>query len=43
MAQKFSMMNMPTVLAFQAGEAKRRIVGGILKAKLVEGIAVILG
>jgi len=42
-AQKFSMMNMPTVLAFQAGEAKRRIVGGILKAKLVEGIAVILG
>ncbi len=35
-AQQFSVMNIPTILAFEGGELKQRIVGAMPKAKLVE-------
>ena len=35
-AQQFSVMNIPTILAFEGGEVKQRIVGAMPKAKLAE-------
>ncbi len=34
-AQKYGVMNIPSVLAFEGGEVKRRVVGAMPKAKLV--------
>jgi thioredoxin-like negative regulator of GroEL len=42
-AQQFSVMNIPTILAFDGGEAKHRIVGAMPKAKLVEELGAFLG
>ncbi len=42
-AQQFNVMNIPTILAFDAGEAKHRIVGAMPKAKLVEELGAFLG
>ncbi|HEY5168278.1 MAG TPA: thioredoxin [Thermoleophilia bacterium] len=42
-AQQFSVMNIPTILAFDDGEAKHRIVGAMPKAKLVEELGAFLG
>jgi len=35
-AQQFNVMNIPSILAFEAGELKQRVVGAMPKAKLVE-------
>ena len=35
-AHQFSVMNIPTILAFEGGEVKQRIVGAMPKAKLAE-------
>ena len=42
-AQRFSVMNIPTVLAFEGGEVKQRIVGAMPKAKLVDELGGFLG
>ncbi len=42
-AQQFSVMNIPTLLAFEGGEVKHRVVGAMPKAKLVEELAGFLG
>ena len=42
-AQQFAVMNIPTILAFEGGEVKRRIVGAMPKAKLVEELGAFLG
>lgn len=42
-AQQFNVMNIPTILAFEAGELKQRIVGAMPKAKLVEELGPFLG
>jgi thioredoxin 1 len=34
-ARRFAVMNIPTILAFEGGEAKQRVVGAMPKAKLV--------
>ena len=42
-AQQFAVMNIPTILAFEGGKVKRRIVGAMPKAKLVEELGAFLG
>jgi thioredoxin 1 len=42
-AQEFNVMNIPTILAFDGGELKQRIVGAMPKAKLVEELGPFLG
>jgi thioredoxin 1 len=42
-AQQFSVMNIPTILAFDGGELKQRIVGAMPKAKLVAELEPFLG
>ncbi len=42
-AQQFAVMNIPTILAFEGGEVKQRIVGAMPKAKLVEELDAFLG
>ena len=42
-AQQFSVMNIPTILAFEGGEVKQRIVGAMPKAKLTEELGGFLG
>ena len=42
-AQEFNVMNIPTILAFEDGELKQRIVGAMPKAKLVEELGPFLG
>ena len=42
-AQQFSVMNIPTILAFERGEVKQRIVGAMPKAKLAEELGGFLG
>ena len=42
-AQQFAVMNIPTILAFEGGEVKQRIVGAMPKAKLVEELGAFLG
>ena len=42
-AQQFSVMNILTILAFEGGELKQRIVGAMPKAKLVEELGAFLG
>jgi thioredoxin 1 len=42
-AQQFNVMNIPTVLAFEGGDLKQRIVGAMPKAKLAEELEAFLG
>ena len=42
-AQQFNVMNIPSILAFEGGELKQRIVGAMPKTKLVEELAPFLG
>ncbi len=42
-AQRFNVMNIPTVLAFEGGEVKQRIVGAMPKAKLIGELGAFLG
>jgi thioredoxin 1 len=35
-ARRFGVMNIPTILAFESGEVKRRIVGAMAKPKLAD-------
>ena len=42
-AQRFGVMNIPTILAFEGGEVKRRIVGAMPKLKLVDELGGFLG
>ena len=40
---RYGVRAIPTILAFEAGEAKHRIVGAMPKAKLVEELGAFLG
>lgn len=42
-AQQYGVMNIPTILAFENGEVKQRIVGAMPKAKLVAELGGFLG
>jgi thioredoxin 1 len=42
-AQQFAVMNIPTILAFEGGELKQRIVGAMPKLKLAEELGAFLG
>jgi thioredoxin 1 len=42
-AQRFNVMNIPTVLAFEGGEVKQRIVGAMPKPKLIGELGSFLG
>ncbi len=42
-AQQYGVMNIPTILAFEAGEVKQRIVGAMPKAKLADELGGFLG
>ena len=42
-AQQFNVMNIPTVLAFERGEVKQRVVGAMPKQKLLEELEAFLG
>jgi len=42
-AQQFAVMNIPTILAFEGGELKQRIVGAMPRPKLVEELGAFLG
>ena len=42
-AQQFKVMNIPSILAFEGGELKQRIVGAMPRAKLVEELGSFLG
>ncbi len=42
-AQRFGVMNIPTILAFDGGEVKRRIVGAMPRQRLVEELGGFLG
>jgi thioredoxin 1 len=42
-AQQYSVMNIPTILAFEDGDLKQRVVGAMPKAKLTEELAAFLG
>ncbi len=42
-AQQFNVMNIPTIIAFEGGEVKHRIVGALPKAKLLEELADFFG
>ncbi len=42
-AQQFNVMNIPSILAFEGGELKQRIVGAMPKAKLIEELESFLG
>lgn len=42
-AQQFNVMNIPTILAFEGGEVKQRVVGAMPKAKLAEELEAFLG
>lgn len=41
-AQRFGVMNIPTILAFEGGEVKQRIVGAMPKTKLVAELGAFL-
>jgi thioredoxin 1 len=42
-AQRFAVMNIPTLLAFEGGEVKQRIVGAMPKVKLADELKGFLG
>jgi len=42
-AQQFSVMNIPTVLAFEGGEVKQRVVGAMPKGRLIDELSGFLG
>jgi thioredoxin 1 len=42
-AQRFSVMNIPTILAFEGGEVKQRIVGAMPRQRLVDELGGFLG
>ena len=41
-SQQYGVMNIPTVLAFEGGEVKQRVVGAMPKAKLVAELGAFL-
>ena len=41
--QQFAVMNIPTILAFEGGELKQRIVGAMPKLKLIDELGAFLG
>jgi thioredoxin 1 len=42
-AQQYGVMNIPTILAFEGGEVKQRVVGAMPKVKLAEELSAFLG
>ena len=42
-AQRFGVMNIPTILAFERGEVRHRIVGAMPRPRLVEELGSFLG
>jgi thioredoxin 1 len=42
-AHQFAVMNIPTILAFEGGEVRQRVVGAMGKAKLAEELGAFLG
>jgi thioredoxin 1 len=42
-AQQFGVMNIPTILAFEGGAVKQRVVGAMAKTKLAEELGSFLG
>jgi thioredoxin 1 len=42
-AQRFAVMNIPTLLAFEGGEVRQRIVGAMPKVKLADELKGFLG
>jgi len=42
-AQRYGVMNIPTILAFEGGEVKQRVVGAMPKARLADELATFLG
>ncbi len=42
-AQQFAVMNIPTILAFEGGEVRQRVVGAMAKAKLAGELGAFLG
>mgnify|MGYP001594922759 CR=1 FL=1 len=42
-AQQVGVMNIPTILAFESGAVKQRVVGAMAKAKLAEELGSFLG
>ena len=42
-AQRYGVMNIPTVLAFEGGEVKQRVVGAMPKAKFAAELGAFLG
>jgi len=42
-AQRFGVMNIPTILAFEGGEVKQRIVGAMPRQRLVDELGGFLG
>jgi thioredoxin 1 len=42
-AQRFGVMNIPTILAFEGGEVKQRVVGAMPKVKLADELSAFLG
>ena len=42
-AQQFNVMNIPTILAFESGEVKQRVVGAMPKIKLADELKGFLG
>ena len=42
-AQRFGVMNIPTILAFEGGEVKQRVVGAMPKIKLADELKGFLG
>jgi thioredoxin 1 len=43
LTQRFGVMNIPTILAFEGGEVKQRVVGAMPKIKLADELKGFLG
>lgn len=42
-AQQYEVMSIPTILAFEGGQVRQRIVGALPKGKLIEELSAFLG
>jgi thioredoxin 1 len=42
-AQRFGVMNIPTILAFEGGQVKQRVVGAMPRQRLVDELGAFLG
>ena len=42
-AQQYEVMSTPTILAFEGGQVRQRIVGALPKGKLIEELSAFLG